>query len=181
MTLPTTIISTPQLDISHQKIHEGNHFDVHIVRTGINIVSPKNILFIPPASATILSNTIEIHLIFSLTSNTGATIEFFEGTTVTNNGTALNIINHNRRSFLTSLCEVFENPTVSSTGTSIFVIRTGTATSAGNLILRRDEDEYVLHPGTNYLLRITPLADNTDMTIVLDWYDNRPSSPVPVP
>lgn len=181
MTLPTTIISKPQIDIAHQKIHEGNHFDIHIVRTGINIASPKDILFIPPTSAVIPSDTIEIHLIFSLTSNTGATIEFFEGTTVTGNGIAIDIINHNRRSSLTSLCEVFENPTVFGTGTILFTSRAGTATSAGNLSLRRDEDEYILLPGTNYLLRITPLADNTDMSIVLDWYDNRPSSPVPVP
>lgn len=181
MVLPTTIISKSQLDIAHQKIHEGNHFDIHIVRTGINIVSPKDILFIPPVTASIPSNTIEIHMIFSVTSNTGATIELFEGTTVTNNGTVIDIINHNRRSSLTSLCDVFEGPTVSGTGTIIFISRSGTATSAGNLTIRRDEDEYVLHPSTNYLLRITPLADNTDMSIVLDWYDNRPSSPVPIP
>ena len=178
MTIPTTIISKPQIDISHQKIHEGNHFDIHIVRTGINIVNPKDILFIPPISAVIPSDTIEIHLIFSVTSNTGVTVQLFEGTTATDNGIAIDIINHNRRSSLTSLCEVFENPTVSDTGISIFIFRAGTATSAGNLALRRDEDEYILHPSTNYLLRITPLADNTDMTIVLDWYDNRPSSPV---
>jgi len=79
-------------------------------------------LFIPPASATIPSDTIEIHMIFSVTSNTGVTVEFFEGTTA-DNGTSIDIINHNRRSFLTSLCEAFENPTISDTGISIFVLR----------------------------------------------------------
>lgn len=181
MTLPTLISSKPQIDTAHQKIHEGNHFDIHIVRTGIDIVNPKDILFIPPASAGIPSDTIEVHLIFSITSNTGVIVQFFEGTTVTDNGTTIDIINHNRRSSLTSLCDVFEGPTVSGTGTIIFIFRTGTATSAGNLSLRRDEDEYILHPDNNYLLRITPLADNTDITVVLDWYDNRPSAPVPLP
>ncbi len=178
MTLPTTSISKPLVDIAHQKIHEGNHFDVHIVRTGIDIASPKDLLFISPPSAAISSDTIEIHLIFGVTSNTGTMVEFFEGATVTDNGTALDIINHNRRSSLTSEVEVFEDPTVSDTGTSIFISRNGTETSSGNLTIRRDEDETILSPSTNYLLRISPLADNTAMTILFDWYDNRPSSPV---
>ncbi len=178
MTLPTTSISKPLVDTSHQKIHEGNHFDVHILRTGINIASPKNILFIPPPSDAVPSNTIGIHMILGLISNTGITIEFFEGTIVTDNGTAIDIINHNRRSSLTSLCKVFEDPVISSGGTLIFIQRGGTATSSGNITLRRDEDEFILHPDSNYLFRITPLADNTNMTIILDWYDSRPGSPL---
>ncbi len=181
MTLPTPIISKPQIDIAHQKIHEGNHFDIHIVRTGIDIVNPKDILFIPPTSAVIPSDTIEAHLIFSITSNTGITVQFFEGTSVTDNGTAIDIINHDRRSSITPLSSAFEDPTVLDVGTIIFISRSGTIASAGNLIMNRNEDEYILHPDNNYLLRITPLADNTDIAVALDWYTNRPSAPIPIP
>lgn len=179
LTLPTTIISKPGIDIAHQRIHEGNAFDVSLVSTGVNIANPKQILIMVPHPETVPSNTIEIHLIFSVISVPGFTVRLFENPTVTDNGTSLDIINHNRRSSTTSGCSVYENTTVSSDGTLLFIERIGTAITGGSLTMRRDEDEYILKPGFDYLIRITPLADNTTMSISLDWYDNRPSSPIP--
>lgn len=180
MTLPTTIISSPSIDISHQSIHQGNHFIVHRIATGINIANPKYFLIIPPPLATIPSNTIEVHLIFQVDSEPGGMLQFFEDPTVTNNGTVMTIINNNRRSITISLTQVYENTTVSNEGTSLLEDRKGTTTTGAVLgEFERDDEEIILNPSKKYLLKFTPLTDNTVITFELNWYDNRPSTPVP--
>lgn len=181
MTIPTSIISRPSIDISHQKIHEGNHFVVHAVATGVNIASPKYYIVIPPPFDS--TNTIEIHIIFEVDADHGGTLDVFEDATISNNGTELTIINNNRRSSTTSLSSVYEDPTVTTEGTLIFKERKGTSAlgdvEIGEFV--RDDEEFVLHPDLIYLFKFTPLADNTTITFELNWYDNRPSAPVPVP
>lgn len=183
MTLPTTIISRPHIDIAHQRVHEGNHFFVHRIFRDVNIANPKLFLIDPPSQAIIPSDTIELHLIFEIEStNIGYTLEFFEDCTITDSGTALTIINNNRRSSTSSLTGVHENPIISTEGTKLFEQITGTATSGGVAgEFERNDEEIILRPGSHYLIRITPLADGLIGNAEFNWYDNRPSSPVPIP
>jgi hypothetical protein len=180
MTLPTTIIAESSIDLSHERIHEGNHFYVRKVITGLNAGVAKNFLIIPPSEAEVSSDTVLIHIIYGVFANPGADIAFFEGSTVSSNGTEITPINNNRASDTTSVTKVFEDPVITSVGTQISEDRAGTPADLGmGGRLNRDEDEIILRPGTNYIFRVTPLADNTDIRITLDWYDNRPSSPIP--
>ncbi len=177
MTLPVSISPRPMVELTHHRIHEGNHFLVHKISLGINIASPKYYLIIPPPSAG--TNTIEMHLIFEVDSDIGGTLLLFESSTIEDNGTALTIINNNRRSSSTSEVNVYEDPTVTIEGTLIFEERKGTATTEAEIgEFIRDDEEFVLHPDKNYLLKFTPLADNANITMELNWYDNRPSSPI---
>lgn len=96
MTLPTGITARPNVEVQHHKIHEGNHFSVHKISTGVNIATPKYFLIIPPPFQP--DNAIEIHIIFKVTSDIGGILEFFENPTFTGNGTPVAIINNNRRS-----------------------------------------------------------------------------------
>lgn len=180
MTLPVSIISSPGLDIAHHRIHEGNHFVVHKVTLAVPIAPPKYYLIIPPPvqpGGTI----IEMHLIFEIDSDVGGTLEFFEGSTITANGVPLDIINNNRRSTTTSLSQIFEDPTVTSDGTILFQERKGTALTEAELgEFDRNDEEFILHQNDNYILKFTPLAA-ANITMELNWYDNRPSAPVPVP
>lgn len=181
MTLPTPIISQPQLDIAHQRIHEGNHYFVHRIVTGINMANPKYFLIIPPPVQSD-GSIIEMHLIFEVVTDIGGTLEFFENPTVTNNGTELKIINNNRRSSTTSLAKIFEKPTVTNDGTSLFEERAGTTTNGAELgEFKRDDEEIILHQTDTYILKFVPLADGANITMELNWYDNRPSSPIPIP
>lgn len=181
MTIPVSIISKPTIDIAHHRIHEGNHFLVHKISTGINIASPKYFLIIPPPVQPGLLTT-EIHIIFEINTDIGGTLEFFENPTVTDNGILLSIINNNRRSSSTSLSQVFEDPIVTSDGTSLFGERGGTATNGASLgETRRNDEEFILNPSDTYILKFTPFADGANITVQLDWYDNRPSSPIPIP
>jgi|SRR3989304_6810428 len=182
MTLPTSILSRPSIDIAHHRIHEGNHFTVHKISTGI--VAPKYFLIIPPP-VQLGGRTIEMHLIFEVDSDMGGTLEFFESPTITDNGIDLSSIikNNNRRSSTTSQVTIFENPTVTNDGTPLFQQRKGTATTGTELgEFRRSDEEFVLNPSDKYILKFTPLGiTGANITVELNWYDNRPSSPVPIP
>lgn len=179
MTLPVSIIARPELELAHHRIHEGNLFHINIINTNLQIANPKYFLFVSPSQDPVLTDTTKVHLIFRVTTNPGILLEFFEDSIVSNNGTALPIINHNRNSTTQSLGKAFENPTVVSEGTRIYIELVGTATVGGmSLSANRDEDEYILKIQTNYLLKITPLVDGVSTTTLFDGYDARPNSPV---
>lgn len=179
MTLPVSIVAKPELDVSHHRIHEGNHFIVHKVTLAIPVAPPKYYLIIPPPTEP-NGNVVEMHLIFEIDSDVGGILEFFENSTVTANGTPLDIINNNRRSSTTSLSRIFEDPTVTADGTLLFQERRGTATTETELgEFERNDEELVLHQDRTYTLKFVPLAV-ANITLELNWYDNRPSSPIPV-
>jgi hypothetical protein len=179
MTVPTTIVSQPSVDIAHHRIHEGNHFTVHKITLAVPVAPPKYFLIIPPPVQPD-GSIIEMHLIYEIDSDVGGTLEFFENPTVASNGTPLTIVNNNRRSSTLSLCQVFENPIVTSDGTSIFQERLGNTTTPIELgEFERNEEETVLHQVDKYALKFVPLAV-ANITMELSWYDNRPSSPVPI-
>jgi hypothetical protein len=183
MTIPTIISPRPSVDIAHHRIHEGNHFIVHRVVTSLPALNPKYFLIIPPPvqpDGTI----IEMHLIFEVDSDVGGTLELFESPTIAGNGTPLNVINNNRRSSTISLCQVFEDPIITSDGTQLFSERGGTGgpTPIGADLgeFERNDEEFVLHQEDSYILKYVPLAI-ANITMELNWYDNRPSSPIPIP
>lgn len=180
MTIPVSIAAKPTVDIAHHRIHEGNHFIVHKIVLGIPVATPKYFLIIPPPVVP-GAMTVEIHIIFEVDSNVGGTLFFFENPTITANGTALPPINNNRRSTTTSLSQVFEDPTVTADGTPLFQEIGGNATTGIDLgEFERNDEEFILNPTAIYILKFTPLAI-ADITMELNWYDNRPSSPVPIP
>ena len=181
MTVPTSIIARPSVDIAHHRIHEGNHFVVHRVVLGVPVAPPKYFMIIPPPPQP-NGSIIEMHLIFEIDSDVGGTLEFFENPTATIVGAIpLDIINNNRRSSTTSQSQVFENPTVTSDGTLLFQERLGNTTTGADFgEFERNDEEFVLHQVDTYILKFVPLAI-ANITMELNWYDNRPSSPVPVP
>ena len=186
MTLPTSIIARPGIDLPHHRIHEGNFFSTHTISKGLMIANPKQFLFVTPhmIPPPFTPETVKIHLIFVVSSDLGIKIEFFEDTIITANGTELPKINQNRLSTTQPLGQVFENPTILSEGTLIFSQIIGSSTTGGTGgLIDRDEQEFILKVTTEYLLKITPLIDipgGTNITTHFKGYDARPSSPVPI-
>jgi len=183
MTLSTSIVANPRVNLSHNRIHEGNFFSTHTISTGLLIANPKKFLFVSPTTVPppFTSDTVKIHLIFIVSANPGVKLEFFEDTTVLDNGIPVPIINQNRLSTTPVLGQVFQDPIIISDGTLIFSQIVGSTTEGGTGgLVNRDEQELILKIGTNYLLKITPLVDNTDTTTHFKGYDARPSSPVPL-
>lgn len=172
MTIATSIIAAPKVDLPHHRIHEGNHVMVNIVSTGLLVASPKYVLIITSPVAVIIPNTEIEHFIYSISTNPGATTEFFEDAIVSANGTHVPIILNNRNSPTIPGELIFEDPIVVSEGTRLFIDRIGSVTTGGtNGPIERDEDEIDLKIGTQYLIKVTPLVDGTDITIKLRIYD----------
>lgn len=184
MTVATSINPLPRVDLPHHRIHEGNHFSTHTVSTGLLIASPKQFLFISPFAMPppLTFDTVKVHLIFVVSCDLGVTIELFEDTIVTNNGTVVPVINQNRNSTTPPLGQVFEDPTVTFGGTFLLSQIVGSTTVGGTGgLVDRDEHELILKVGTNYLLRITPLIDGVNITTHMKGYDARPSAPIVIP
>ena len=180
MPLPVLIAPKPELEVSHHRIHEGNHFSVDRISKNIDPLFPKYFLIITPPAAPIPSDTIVIHMIFSVSANDVVDVTFFEDSIVSANGIPLFIKNGNRNSTTPSLTQISEGPAVVLEGTKIFEGLSIAGQTIGEL--DRDEDEIVLKIGSNYLLKITPSTPgpSTNATIDFDWYDQRPSSPIPI-
>ena len=184
MTLPNSIIANPRVNLSHHRVHEGDFFSTHTISRNLLIANPKRFLFISPSMVPppFGPETTKIHLIFVVSTNPGAKLQFFEDALVSSNGIPISIINQNRLSPTSPLGQVFQNPTVISEGTLIFSQIVGSITDGGTGgLVDRDEQEFILKIGTNYLLKITPLVDSSDITTHFKGYDARPSSPIPIP
>lgn len=182
MTFPVSIAPRPSIGLSHHRIHEGNHFSVHKINNNIDPLFPQYFLIIPPSAAPIPSDTIIIHIIFDISADKGITVELFEDSDAAN-GAPLFVRNDNRNSTTPALVSVSENPAVASEGTRIFEGFAGTTLTGGEVAENdRDEDEIILKIGSKYLLKITPLAagPNTNAFTEINWYDQRPSSPIPI-
>ena len=145
MTLPTSIIANPRVDLPHHRIHEGNFFSTHTISTGLLIASPKRFLFVSPSVIfPNISDTIKVHLIFVVSTNPGAKLEFFEDTVVSNNGIVISQINQNRLSPTLPVGQVFQNPIITSDGTLIFSQIVGSTTEGGTGgLVDRDEQEFL--------------------------------------
>lgn len=166
MTIPASIVSSPRVDLAHHRIHEGRFFTVTAIAQGLAAGVPKYFMIIsPPATVSIA------HVIISVSVNPGATIEVFEAATVSNNGTALGSVNMDRNNSMIATGFAFDGPTVTSDGTNIFTELVGTTITGGIGGPRyRNEDEIMLKPVTKYLIKTTPLANNTSLSIRMKGY-----------
>lgn len=157
MTLPTSIIAKPRVDLPHHRIHESRYFYVTSTVIGLPAGIPKDFIAVSPPVTISLA-----HAIFIVTVSPGAKFEIFEETVVSNIGTSVPAINSDRTSGVISTGLFFEDPTVVSVGTKIWEELIGSTTTGGTGGPKnRDEDELILKPITNYLLRTTPLVNDT--------------------
>jgi hypothetical protein len=98
---------------------------------------------------------------------------FYEGTTVSNNGNALDIISKNREVLGTAQTLTYEGPTVTGVGTLLFswFVLGGTkhALGAGGW----GETPWLLAPNTNYMVRITNRSGAAiQLSVSLGWSEH---------
>jgi hypothetical protein len=99
-----------------------------------------------------------------------ALVQFYEGATLSANGTSLGIINKNRNSLRTDYLGFFITPTVTDNGTLLpLTTRLGSTRTVGGEYSR--EDEMILKDNTIYLITITnQVTTNNYYNIKLDYY-----------
>lgn len=142
----------------HNAIHHGEMFFVGH-RASIGLTS-RNVLIKVGATA--------IHIEYEMTSSLGGTIDFFEGTTVSSDGTVLTPFNRNRVSQNSTDVGVFYSPSITSDGVSLDPRVIGSEDKGGGK--QRSSNEWVLKPNTNYLARLTSTNLGNTMVFSANWY-----------
>jgi len=154
----------------HHEIHEGNHYTVAVVDTDVDIAGPKYVRITAP------NTTKHIHLIGIVSASAACLVEFYENPTPLADGNALTEQNNDRNSANAATATTFEDTTTqapNNDGTLLFASRiggTGVAQTrfAGSAA---DREEWILKQGEDYLVKVTVDADNTEVAIVLTWYE----------
>jgi hypothetical protein len=147
----------------HERVHTGNAF----------IASYKT----PDASPLADNETVEFlvitgdklsHLSFQTGGNNDLELIFFEGTTVSNNGTSMAAVGLNRNRSLPSNPQIWRDPTITADGNQLMTEFTSWSTG---LPLPRDNVEWILAKNTSYLIRVINRAGaNQPVSLVTSWY-----------
>ena len=166
MTLPVSIVARPRVDLPHHRIHEGRMFILTTTATGLPAGVPKYYFGTSPPVQIVTA-----HVIFIITVSPGAIFELFEGS-VASGGKQLFSVNNDRNNPVLAAGTFFEDPVVTSEGTTkLWEEIIGSATTGGvGGPKERDEDEIVTASETNYLLKIVPLANNTNISVEIPAY-----------
>lgn len=153
------------VDISHNKIHAEDHY---FVKNYIDLSNAQvyDILFVTP------NTTKHGHIVYSFSSELEATIQVYEATTTSADGTSVTSYNNNRNSVNTAGILVYHTPTVTGVGTQIkaVVIGSGLLRESGEY---RQEHELVLKQNTKYLIRVTnATASDNLFDYHFSWYEH---------
>lgn len=158
------------IDKAHREIHEGHSY-----------CSSFNATLASGAATTFLVNTpagnIVGHLIMSLRSSGESNIKVYEGATVSALGTVMQETQHNRNSSRAALIEITRAPTVTSLGTVLdgFEFHVGAGQTRGGEA--RGISELVMKPSTLYIINGISEASSNDVTLSIDWYEDRVWAP----
>ena len=151
------------IDFDHHKDHDGKAFVVTGQAT-LDSAGVLNLLVVTPAGPEFM------HLLHQFRSTGEANLAHYEATAVSANGTGLAEINRNRNSANVSGAAVYQGPTVTDAGTLLMVAHFGSGQNEGGDT--RGDNEWVLKPSTNYLLRVTSEANGNDVSWYLNWYEH---------
>jgi hypothetical protein len=157
--------AVPVIEPEHSRIHKGKaftHSHEHIIENN----EVEDHLFINPAN-----NFPHLrHWLYHIT-GAPASIEVFEGTTVSDNGTPAIMINLSRASSNTSNVILYNDPTVTDAGTPLpgaYIV--GDKLSGGRGV--DTISEIIMKPSTNYLIRFINRSGITiDALTEFFWYE----------
>ena len=131
----------------------------------------KRYLIIAPNTLT------RIHLLSTVIADNDIQYEFFEGTTVSANGTMLSLINNDRNTNTIPSppipqLHIFSGPTVTVDGTIIMSRRNPTGIFPNFLIRNiNPDDEFILKQNTLYELKVTALIKQTNVSVGFNWLE----------
>jgi len=154
----------------HHEIHEGHHYTIAVVDAAVAILVPKYVRITAP------DTTKRIHLVGVISASAACLVEFYENPTILADGNALTEQNNDRNSANAATATTFEDTTTqapNNDGTLLFASRIGGAGVAQTRFAgsAADREEWILKQAEDYLVKVTVDADNTEVAIVLTWYE----------
>ena len=158
------------IDIAHREIHEGNTFNAFLSDLALADDASLTMLFTTSNNSFV---SVSGHMVLQYAAGGDAQVFVYEAPTVSTIGTAFTAQRLNREIAATAVTTISTGATFSSYGTTIFdmVIAGGTGGNAGGGAGSHD-DEFILTPGTQYLIRLENEAGSTKVAgIHVDWYE----------
>jgi len=163
------------IPVEHHEIHCGDAYEFsYIADLGNNGV--LDILIIVPDEGLtetepgLQQDVKQYHFRGKVATEFESSVMFYEGATVTDNGTAISVYNRNRNaSAYVDFLDVYHTPTVTATGTLLESNKIGSARSVGGPAGR--EEEWILKNNTIYLLRIiNDTSNNNYVDVHANYY-----------
>jgi len=153
----------------HNMVHAGKMFTASRFFTTVGASVSAELVI------NITGTANEVHLYPEVASSGGpCRVYLYEDHTQTAAGTAIQARNMNRCDGVdTATAVITYTPTAATTGAATVTIGMKYLTAAGVLgVSVRADDEYILAPGSKYLLRAeNNTAGNVNMFINLEWYE----------
>ena len=158
------------IDIVHHMIHDEKFFSFVVIDVDVDIETPKYIRITTP------NTDARIHFTGQVYVTAASLIELYENPTINTAGSPVTIYNNDRNSIVATTATAFEDTTTTAPdndGTRIDAGRAGGAARPnfriGGETARRNE--WILKQNEDYLIKITPDADNTEVVISITWYE----------
>jgi len=159
---------------AHSRIHRGEMHTFSLYDSDTDIATPKQISIAPGA--------VECHVVIGISASGACKVELMEGVVIGTGGsaaagTALVPYNRDRNSALLPITVVRENYVLGSSGqvagtailTEYIAGATQGALKAGGQ--SRQNMEFILKKNVLTGLRITAIADNTALSVTMDFYE----------
>lgn len=147
----------PVLDAEHYQIHAGVFFSNRHFTT-LGAAGSQDYLIKVGASK-------NLHFKFEIGCEDGLRWYLYENPTITANGTALALFDHDRQAAATSTAAFYHTPTNSALGS---LIDTGYIGANGSY---RSEEEWILKKSEDYIIRLLDRGAGGDVSFRPEWYE----------
>ncbi len=157
------------IDTIHHEVHEGEMWHGERTVTGVSDAASLNYVLHT-------GGAVDAHVVFEILASGLVTVSLFESPTVASLGTAMSTYNMNRLMTTTANSQLYHTSVVTSTG-SVALVNSRILPGGNSATTRvgggvRQGTEWILAPGTNYLLRITNLSGSSaSINTVVEWYE----------
>lgn len=157
----------PVMTLVNSKVHDGDFYTCVDYDGDVDTGAPKWWVISVPSGADIEYNSVS-----EVSADQGFLVQVYEGIATDADGTGLTPRNNDRNSAKASALAFFKDPTNPSGGTIVFndIVGAnnpkarfgGTTRNGAAILLRRN---------TKYGVKVTPLNDNTQVTLVSEFYE----------
>lgn len=157
------------MDVVHHEVHEGEMW--HAERTSVAVADGASVDLLMH-----VGGAIENHTVFEVLASGQVTVSLWESPTIGALGTEMTPYNMRRSITETSRSQIYHTPTITATGSVALVdgrlLPGGTSptTRVGGGV--RQGVEWILAPGTYYLLRVRNNSGAaTTINTIVEWYE----------
>jgi hypothetical protein len=159
------------LDMEYHKVHTQKHFTGSDYDSDVDVLTPKYWHIKSP------NTDMRAHLVFNVYAGLPVLFEVYKNPTIAEAGDGTPFVFQNNDLSVANGAQttLFADPTITEDGTRIFVRVIGstgvTPIGAQGGKIKRDVG-FIMAQNQSILFKVTPYADNTPVSIDIDWFES---------